>query len=115
MGEPIKAFKGIPLTLSPNDKWHLRVLLFNTFSEDRVQDSYAICPVIHWYFAEVITECRTRHDVYHLVPKPLHKYVSDFIVNPQSDTPQKAKDLMEKHSEAIDLIHVKLMERLLEE
>ena len=113
METPIQGV-GVP-KLSPDDKWHLRVQLFNTLVNEKADGSYVMEPLIHWYFADVITACNTKYDVYHLVPKPLHQYISNFVMNPQEATPTLAKELRDKHSEAIDLIHIALMEKMLEE
>ena len=103
------------LELSPHHKWLLAGLLYGNLKEKDVHTHHSIDAKVHWYISEVITACNTKYDVYHLVPKPLHQYISNFVMNPQEATPTLAKELRDKHSEAIDLIHIALMEKILEE
>ena len=102
-------------TLTPMNKFYIKQTLMTVLATNTAQDSVFVDTLVHWYIADVITACTTKQDLYHLLPKPLHKYVSDVIVNPQEDEPQQATTLKQKHSEALEHIHIRLTEKLLEE
>lgn len=101
--------------LTPNDKFHIKQTLMETLATSITHDSVNVDGLIHWYVADVLTSATTRQDLYHLLPKPLHQFVSKHVVNPQEDEPTKAQELKRKHAEAMEHIHIRLTEKLLEE
>ena len=97
--------------LTPLQKYQLHVSVLNALGYSKLGQ----VEEAKWFISAVITKCRTKYDVYHYMPKQLHKYVMDFILNPQENTPIDAKKLVEQYPEAIEAINIRLTEMMLEE
>ncbi|AUR82536.1 coil containing protein [Vibrio phage 1.152.O._10N.222.46.E1] len=102
-------------TLTPMSKYHIKQTLMEVLATSTTFGSVNIDGLIHWYISDVLTASSTKQTLYHLLPKPLHQFVVDYVVNPQEDEPEEAMELKLKHAEAMESINVRLTEKLLEQ
>ncbi|APC46071.1 hypothetical protein HYP06_gp048 [Vibrio phage vB_VspP_pVa5] len=102
-------------TLSPQHKFHVKQTLMEVLVTSITKDTANVVDLMHWYIADVLTAASTKKQLYHLLPKPLHQFVDEYVTNPQEDEPAEALELKQKHAEAMEHIHIRLTEKLLEE